>query len=98
MIYPYGFVEILGSGIASGYILHPYHYMELFNGLSGVERILGLNVAGTYPTVDDRISNVENLINAIPPIPSGSYVQLVSSGNIVWNVRVTDDGVIQTYQ
>lgn len=82
MNYPDSTVQILGSGVSSGNVFHPYHYYELYNHISGIEFTLGLNPLNGYASLTARISGVENTAAGVVAeyplfaITSGSYVIL----------------------
>ncbi len=76
MSYPNTIVQILGSGIGSGYILHPYHIYEFYNHISGIETVIGFNPLNGFASLTARISGVEAggfaYTNIIPSL-SGQY-------------------------
>lgn len=85
MQYPEGTVQILGTGVETGKVLHPYHYYELYNHISGIEFTLGLNPLNGYPSLTARVSGIEsaavNVVAESPiyAIPSGSFIIISGS-------------------
>lgn len=88
-----------GSGIASGYIVQPYHITGPYYEISGIEQIIGLNPLNGFASLTARISGLENgadgiITGVVVPlgiingILSGKFANASDSGflsSIDWN-------------
>ncbi len=57
--YPNTFIPYPFSGIQSGFVIHPYHVSFLYDELSGVENLLGLNPLNGFASVTARLTGIE---------------------------------------
>ncbi len=58
--YPNSFIPYPFSGIRSGFVIHPYHVSFLYDELSGVEELIGLNPLNGFSSLTARISGIES--------------------------------------
>ncbi len=58
--YPNSTIPYPFSGIRSGFVIHPYHVSFLYDELSGIEQVLGLNPLNGWPSITERISGIES--------------------------------------